>query len=241
MILRRFIQHIKDQNWFTVGLDLLVLIMGIFLGLQAQGWYEDSKDRNDEAEFKVRLKEDVVYVNQASSRVLSRRLETFDNLKKAVQSLRSNDKNSTLSQAECDAIGNSDILNIVIAELPSITELQSSGRLGIITDDKLRRAAVVLQQRIITLKEIIQQFSSLSVQILIEYPEMISVSSIYNEQMNEFNLSTQCDHVAMRESVSFMNAISTNLDIFDAYLRDGIYPWREAFELLTLMTANKEQ
>jgi hypothetical protein len=27
-------QHIQDQNWFAVGLDVLVVITGIFLGMQ---------------------------------------------------------------------------------------------------------------------------------------------------------------------------------------------------------------
>lgn len=34
MILRRFTLHIKEQNWFAVGLDIVVVMAGIFLGLQ---------------------------------------------------------------------------------------------------------------------------------------------------------------------------------------------------------------
>jgi len=33
-------QHVKEQNWFAVGLDVIVVIVGIFLGLQVQEWYE---------------------------------------------------------------------------------------------------------------------------------------------------------------------------------------------------------
>ena len=39
MILRRFMQHVKEQNWFAVGLDVIVVIVGIFLGMQVQKWY----------------------------------------------------------------------------------------------------------------------------------------------------------------------------------------------------------
>ncbi len=35
MILRRLIKHVGDQNWVAVGLDVLVVITGIFIGLQA--------------------------------------------------------------------------------------------------------------------------------------------------------------------------------------------------------------
>lgn len=40
MILRRFMKHVTDQNWFAVGLDVIVVIVGIFLGLQVQQWYD---------------------------------------------------------------------------------------------------------------------------------------------------------------------------------------------------------
>lgn len=33
MILRKFIKHVTDQNWFAVGLDVLVVILGVYLGI----------------------------------------------------------------------------------------------------------------------------------------------------------------------------------------------------------------
>lgn len=63
MILRRFMKHVTDQNWLAVGLDVLVVIVGIFLGLQVQEWNEDRKSINQlnlafdrlELEFKENL------------------------------------------------------------------------------------------------------------------------------------------------------------------------------------------
>ena len=49
MILRRFMQHIKEQNWFAVALDVLVVIVGIFLGMQVNNWNEEYKTRSLEA------------------------------------------------------------------------------------------------------------------------------------------------------------------------------------------------
>lgn len=46
MILRRFMKHVTDQNWLAVGLDVIVVIVGIFLGLQVQEWNEDRKNVN---------------------------------------------------------------------------------------------------------------------------------------------------------------------------------------------------
>ncbi|HSD68565.1 MAG TPA: hypothetical protein VLB07_03380 [Woeseiaceae bacterium] len=38
MILRRVTEHVKAQNWFAVGLDFIVVVVGVFVGLQAQDW-----------------------------------------------------------------------------------------------------------------------------------------------------------------------------------------------------------
>lgn len=45
MILRRFTQHIKEQNWFAIGLDVIVVIVGIFLGMQVTEWNEERKEK----------------------------------------------------------------------------------------------------------------------------------------------------------------------------------------------------
>lgn len=227
-------QHIKEQNWFAVGLDIIVVIVGIFLGMQVTDWNESRKDRNDETEYIQRLHDELLVADKAASRVFERRIGTYDNLIEAVNVLMGNEKD--LTQAQCDAIGNSDILNIVVADLPSLIELQSAGRLGIIRNVELRHSAVILQQRIVSLKEIIEQMTGQSHQLLFLFPELIKVSSVYNQQMKETNLSTSCDIVAMRNNPQFMNAVSINLDIFDAYLRDGIRPWKSEFDNLLRLT-----
>ncbi len=57
MILRRFMQHVKDQNWFAVGLDVIVVIVGIFLGMQVQQWYEAQKENEFEQTVLIELQQ----------------------------------------------------------------------------------------------------------------------------------------------------------------------------------------
>ena len=59
MILRRFMKHVTDQNWFAVGLDVLVVIVGIFLGLQVQALYEERDERDREMDYLERFHEDI--------------------------------------------------------------------------------------------------------------------------------------------------------------------------------------
>jgi hypothetical protein len=50
MILRRVIAHVKAQNWTAVFLDFAIVVIGVFLGLQAQQWSSARADRAREAD-----------------------------------------------------------------------------------------------------------------------------------------------------------------------------------------------
>jgi len=38
LILRSVIRHVRDQNWFAVGLDFLIVVVGVFIGIQVSNW-----------------------------------------------------------------------------------------------------------------------------------------------------------------------------------------------------------
>ncbi|NBB91904.1 MAG: hypothetical protein GVY32_01905 [Gammaproteobacteria bacterium] len=40
MILRSLMKHVRDQNWFAVGLDFLIVVVGVFIGIQVANWNE---------------------------------------------------------------------------------------------------------------------------------------------------------------------------------------------------------
>ena len=45
MLLRSITSHVRSQNWFAVGLDFVIVVVGIFVGLQVDGWNEGRKER----------------------------------------------------------------------------------------------------------------------------------------------------------------------------------------------------
>lgn len=59
MILRRFMQHVKEQSWFAVGLDVIAVVVGIFLGMQVTEWNEVRKDLVEEGEYILLVKDDI--------------------------------------------------------------------------------------------------------------------------------------------------------------------------------------
>ena len=38
MILRRITQHLKQQHWTGVFIELVIVILGVFIGMQVQDW-----------------------------------------------------------------------------------------------------------------------------------------------------------------------------------------------------------
>lgn len=59
MLLGRFINHFKEQNWFAVCLDVIVVIVGIFLGLQVTNWQEHLNEQEDARQYLSRLNDDL--------------------------------------------------------------------------------------------------------------------------------------------------------------------------------------
>lgn len=55
MFLRRIVEHLKTQNWTAVGIELLIVIIGVFIGAQASNWNEARKVRAGEREYLQRL------------------------------------------------------------------------------------------------------------------------------------------------------------------------------------------
>ncbi|MEL6367436.1 MAG: hypothetical protein AAFQ16_05680 [Pseudomonadota bacterium] len=44
MLFRRLAKSITEQNWFTVGVELIILVIGVFLGIKVANWNDESND-----------------------------------------------------------------------------------------------------------------------------------------------------------------------------------------------------
>lgn len=45
MILRQLITHLKQHQWFAVAIELLIVILGVLIGMQASNWNEARVER----------------------------------------------------------------------------------------------------------------------------------------------------------------------------------------------------
>lgn len=59
MILRRLARHVQSQNWTAVALDFLIVVVGVFVGLQAQDWHEALQSRSAYTSYLARIAKDL--------------------------------------------------------------------------------------------------------------------------------------------------------------------------------------
>jgi hypothetical protein len=45
MIPRRIAEHVKAHNWFAVAIDFVIVVVGVFVGIQVSNWNADRIDR----------------------------------------------------------------------------------------------------------------------------------------------------------------------------------------------------
>jgi len=45
MLLRRVIEHVRTQNWTAVGIDFVIVVIGVFFGIQVANWNEARIER----------------------------------------------------------------------------------------------------------------------------------------------------------------------------------------------------
>ncbi|MFQ5562936.1 MAG: hypothetical protein ACE5FO_05145 [Parvularculaceae bacterium] len=59
MRLRRVIEHVKAQNWTAVGLDFVIVVMGVFIGIQVSNWNDARRNNNLARNYLQRLDRDI--------------------------------------------------------------------------------------------------------------------------------------------------------------------------------------
>lgn len=59
MILRRVIAHFRKQEWTAIALDFLIVVIGVFVGLQVNNWNGARADRELGDQYTIRLVADL--------------------------------------------------------------------------------------------------------------------------------------------------------------------------------------
>ncbi len=59
MLLRRITEHVKAQNWTAVALDFVIVVVGVFIGIQVANWNDTRADRELADRYVAQLADDI--------------------------------------------------------------------------------------------------------------------------------------------------------------------------------------
>lgn len=232
MILRRLAEAMRQQNWFTVVLEVLIVVTGIFIGLQVDDWNGSRQDRRDEQHYLNRLHDEILNADMLSARLLGRRIERQAVVFDILDAVFADVERASLTDRECFAIGSLHYFNIAVSGLSAAEELTASGRMDILLDTELRAALGALKQAREATNTYIRIQNAVAYDLAHLYPDLISVRAHFDDDLQEVSSQTTCNLPAMRQNPTFLNDLSNNADAYDAYVRDGLAPWAMQMQLV---------
>lgn len=182
MILRSLTKHVNEQNWFAVGLEMVVVVLGIIIGLQFSNWNEERlelvKGENylnriaDELEQDIRFFDGVLRSNERSIENAQFLLDTIDN-----EGLVREDPTRFISSLA--SIGSSIIVNV---SNNTFEEIKFSGKLELINDEELRNQIADYYDFV----EVSQAFAHLRIHAETEYQNRYA-GVLAPDQHSQFN------------------------------------------------------
>lgn len=140
MILRRLTQNLKQQNWTAIWIEFILLVCGVFLGMQVSNWNAERELSKKTAVFTERLLADLRYELWSERLLIEYYKDVQDNAVLALDAL-SGEKTQTDEKFLISAYRSSQY-RWNIQRRATYDELVSTGSIGLIASDKLRELAI---------------------------------------------------------------------------------------------------
>ncbi len=140
MIMRRLAQSLKEQNWTAISVEFVLLVLGVFLGIQAANWNSSMIERGESRDSMQRLEEDLrlsIKLTQSNAEFMTEGARNADLVLDRLRACK-------LPEADRNQFANGlyRLGKTMPARLVRTTfdELRDSGKLRLIGNAELRRA-----------------------------------------------------------------------------------------------------
>ena len=136
MLFRRIREHVRRHDWFAVGIDLLVVILGIYLGFQVTAWDEERRLLSQREDYLNRLVVDLKDdVEEAAivDRLNRLRAGAIKKLELAIAGEQPESDTSELSMEELVMLNGT---RRIFLRRDTFDEMQASGKFGLLINDR---------------------------------------------------------------------------------------------------------
>jgi hypothetical protein len=138
MILRRVAEHAKAQNWFAVALDFLIVVVGVFIGIEVANWNQARQDRNEERRYYGQLIVDLRTDVDTLSFAVKKAREFDEAAELTLAGLSGEAAHRTSPGRMATAIHHAGFIYIPRTSRGTYDELISTGNLGLLRNSRLK-------------------------------------------------------------------------------------------------------
>ena len=155
MLLRRVIEHVRAQNWIAVALDFVIVVVGVFIGIQVSNWNdarankgivavhlsEIAEDLRSHLEFHDKLYDSAIARIAAVDYIYAEAFgrELPDVLRLSVEAWPV-PETPVIAEEDLDVLmGSVNLIRITVGSRNGYESLINSGRLGLIENRELAR------------------------------------------------------------------------------------------------------
>jgi len=221
MILRRISKNLRSQNWFAVAVEFVIVVVGVFMGLQVQDWNEARKERIEEHALLSRLHVETVELLETQREELVDLSERANILTGVNPVLFSQEPLRAISNLECGRIVASHVFRRSPDELPVLDEMLSTGRFDLLQDEVIKehlRDYVLFRGRA---RAFYEEATNELFRLHSRFPNLIAIRRVpiepgfvggwTNLSGEGFRWNRVCDGEKMRASQAFLNEYVDNL------------------------------
>ena len=153
MILARLSAAIRQQNWFAVALEFIIVIAGVVIGFQVTAWNADRQDQRLTAVTLERLENDFVEIVEEETRHVATIGSTID----AMTLMRTAFVQGRLPEEDRE-IFETGLLRAYTHREPAgrsstFVEIEANGRMALIDNEELRRALLYYDGNVAAARE----------------------------------------------------------------------------------------
>jgi hypothetical protein len=137
---RRWNEQARDQNWFLIVIDFVIVVAGVFVAIQASNWNDARKERAEERRYYAQIIDDL-QADQGALQDAQRKATALDiAAENTLRAMREGIPSGTTPGRFARDIHLAGYLYIPPTVRRSYDELISTGNLGLLRSDKAKAA-----------------------------------------------------------------------------------------------------
>lgn len=210
MILQRLASAIRHQNWSQIIIEILIVVIGIFLGLQVTEWNDTRISIERERVYLNQLHDEIISRAPSTDKYLNERRLISRTLIQTLELVRNEASEDKFLNIHCNAISASHKAANLITPLNNIDELSVTGRSLIIRNSRLRNIMTRYTAELDFAAARLGNINGDTIEMTSKYPEIIKLGLRHTSMDLRVKTENICDVNSMKRSVAFKNDLVNN-------------------------------